>query len=1282
MQINQKLSHQKDSPQTYFFYTAKISLMKKTYLIKVLCLVCFLFNTANVFAQYGATMYDPIEVGTLYWGNTFNDTQDNSTFNGFGNDFGQYSDDIFYRFSVSNSSEVSISHCGSGFDTYMYILDANGNIIASNDDNGPLCSTLQSSITINLSAGDYYVVSEGYSSNSGYITTEIYLSGLPPSPPGANINNPIDLGSISGNFTYSDTKNNSTYNGYGNDIGQSSDDIYYKFQLTNAADIDISHCLSSFDTYLYLLDENGNVLYSRDDNGPLCATLQASLQVSLTAGIYFVVSEGFGSNSGDITTSISIAPEKTFEEEADYAFQHLDLSPVTSGILYDKAFPLADLEEYKGLTTDAKTSSDHLLQAYTEVYSASLSKAGLTTPEVLDEYLSTNYTSTSHSVGFLSYNYHYLDTNAISNNQLYISNGQLYDTPNRSLHPYIAATAIMASPLFPAIAEIEVGQHTFTYDPSIIFKNTTPYIANMTINFDDGAGDQVLFNGSGITRQANWQVARLYTVKILTTMSNGTVYESKSEVNVNSTSSEPVTACSGGTEISITGIPFDGSAYGKGVESGGGKATIYFSDANCGTNKITKPVIFLDGFDPTNKRDAGKIYKEFINKEVRLHNQDVSLADYLRTEGYDIVIFDFNDGGDLIEKNGLAVVELTKELHRIYGSNLQDDFIIIGPSMGALVGQYGLAYADANNIDTHTKLFISFDGPHQGANGAIGAQQMIDYFVQKGLISSIFFKKKRDKLHRVSSARQMLLHHSMANSEYPTPDNFRNIFLNNLAAVNKYPNPAKNPSKMRKVAIINGSSQLQSNQFVQPGGEMLYFQHKRKGLLGYVNGRAGDRVRIEINAAPSTGTQTTTDIWLNKPVINLLTWKAPRKRYYTSALSGNNSYDSAIGSLFEDPLSVGTEEQDLVDNLRILEGIFKNHGGQTLRHNIRPTSIPTTSAIDLQMPYPTLAYNFKNEDIGCTGKSPFDRVYAPLTNENHVQITDQTAIWFENEIKGTPQSFVPEYNISGAENICPSGNYFISDIPSGTTITWSTTGNISVPIGSTGSSVTVTASGSGIGTLTATIVSNCGTSVSAVKSINTVPIPIIPNLISNGYLNYIFEPENIYFDVCVDLYGSVHIDLPGAQNLQAYPISGGPNPQVSGTSVYWALPTTGYSYRNIMLEYDTNCGRVFQHVYFHNTCEDNNNNYRIYPNPANDVLTVSFESKEEASTSEKQDNLKDKKDYKVELLNNKGEKFLISNSNGNKSLILNTRSIPNGIYFLHITEGKNTIKKQIVIDHK
>jgi hypothetical protein len=89
---------------------------------------------------------------------------------------GQPSNDVYYRFTLTTSGQVNISHCGSGMDTYLHLLDQSGNQLAFNDDNGPLCTGLTASLSQALSAGTYYVVSEGYSGN-GYITTTISVAG-------------------------------------------------------------------------------------------------------------------------------------------------------------------------------------------------------------------------------------------------------------------------------------------------------------------------------------------------------------------------------------------------------------------------------------------------------------------------------------------------------------------------------------------------------------------------------------------------------------------------------------------------------------------------------------------------------------------------------------------------------------------------------------------------------------------------------------------------------------------------------------------------------------------------------------------------------------------------------------------------------------------------------------------------------------------------------------------------------------------------------------------------
>ncbi|MCJ8165966.1 DUF6443 domain-containing protein [Pontibacter sp. E15-1] len=271
-----------------------------------------LYVTVKKVAPVGATLSNPIVVGDLsaYTATPYGRTLSNATANGYGNEYGQASDDIYYKFTLASQQEVLLSHCASGFDTYMHLLDVNGNLVVSNDDGGPLCTGQTSSIKRTLGAGTYYVVSEGYGSNSGSITTQLSLSACGTRPEGATLSNPIPMGTLSScGASDPDTKNTGTSNCFGNFYGQPSDEVYYRFELAHSTEVEISHCDSGFDTYLHLLDAGGNRIAYNDDYGPSCPTSsRASLRQTLAAGTYYVVSEGYGSNSGDITTVIRTVP--------------------------------------------------------------------------------------------------------------------------------------------------------------------------------------------------------------------------------------------------------------------------------------------------------------------------------------------------------------------------------------------------------------------------------------------------------------------------------------------------------------------------------------------------------------------------------------------------------------------------------------------------------------------------------------------------------------------------------------------------------------------------------------------------------------------------------------------------------------------------------------------------------------------------------------------------------------------------------------------------------------
>ena len=245
----------------------------------------------------GETLANPIMVGTFNNTFSYSDSQYNNgnftnTYNGPNN---QPSSDIFYSFTLTQKMEVTMTHCGSTIsDSYMHLLNSSGNLIESNNDYSGLgaCSnTKHSYIKRDLAAGTYYVVSEGYGTNTGMINTNISGS----ISTGDNMSNPVNVGTFSNSFQYANIKNTNDFtNVY---VGRSTNDVYYKFTLTQKTLVKVTHLGSVLnDTYMYLLNGSGALLES--------ARSPSVIQRELAAGTYYVVSEGYSQN-GYIQTNIT-----------------------------------------------------------------------------------------------------------------------------------------------------------------------------------------------------------------------------------------------------------------------------------------------------------------------------------------------------------------------------------------------------------------------------------------------------------------------------------------------------------------------------------------------------------------------------------------------------------------------------------------------------------------------------------------------------------------------------------------------------------------------------------------------------------------------------------------------------------------------------------------------------------------------------------------------------------------------------------------------------------------
>ena len=128
---------------------------------------------------------------------------------------------------------------------------------------------------------------------------------------GNTMQNPIFAGNFSRDFVCPDTKNTDNFTDnytYPNKRIQTND-VFYRFTLTKAMEVTISHCGSALvSTCLHLLDVFGNrIAYSNGVNTSISgctSSRNAYLKMTLPAGTYYVVSEGYSTN-GEIKTVMS-----------------------------------------------------------------------------------------------------------------------------------------------------------------------------------------------------------------------------------------------------------------------------------------------------------------------------------------------------------------------------------------------------------------------------------------------------------------------------------------------------------------------------------------------------------------------------------------------------------------------------------------------------------------------------------------------------------------------------------------------------------------------------------------------------------------------------------------------------------------------------------------------------------------------------------------------------------------------------------------------------------------
>ncbi len=313
-----------------------------------------------------------------------------------------------------------------------------------------------------------------------------------------------------------------------------------------------------------------------------------------------------------------------------------------------------------------------------------------------------------------------------------------------------------------------------------------------------------------------------------------------------------------------------------------------------------------------------------------------NLLEDLRAAGRDAVVLNFASATDLIQRNAFLLVELLQTLDAQLPPTAT--YPVVGASMGGLVARRALAWLESAGGGHRCDLFVSFDVPHLGANIPLGLQCWVDFFAGDSGEAAYLLSRLA-----TPAARQMLLyHHTALSGTTAAPDPLLPALQDDLAALGDW------PAQPRRVALVNGSGSAVGQGFA-PGAQLILYEYE--SFLVDIIGN--------VWAVPDGNSQV-----VFRGLIDLV-WPFPDSQR-TVTVAGTSPWDGAPGGHRNSLAQLGDTQVEYGD----IVALHDNHA-----------FIPTTSALVID-------------------GAPFDAVFVPAVNEEHVAVTPASREWLLAELLG------------------------------------------------------------------------------------------------------------------------------------------------------------------------------------------------------------------------------------------------------------------------------------------
>jgi hypothetical protein len=636
-------------------------------------------------------------------------------------------------------------------------------------------------------------------------------------------------------------------------------------------------------------------------------------------------------------------------------------------------------------------------------------------------------------------------------------------------------------------AKTKVAYRNVNFDFKYLNTSVTPTVpSNLTISFGDGSSSQTVWL-SGATVLSIIRISHRYATsgsKVIGINDGTTTHNQTIEVRSNSFGSQYVYKKPDLSEHIVATSVFSPpctQAYlplikDKTSSSGSGMMHVRFGQGNI-TGKIRRPVIFVEGVD----FDDDKVYDPQNGKLIRSggfgwDNVTMGISEIiddehedswdntqrmpifveeLYTKGYDLILLDFDDGADYMQKNADVLIQMIRRINadkRTISGCLPS--IVVAASMGGQVAKYALAKMEKDGENHDTQMYCSFDSPHKGASIPLSIQGFAWFLSHYGSDPSgrdgnkDFWEKRLSR----PAAQQLLVHH-LSQIEFPNgvaPCNLRTLWLTELESLNAFKGY---PQKTVNIAASNGSALGQNQGFGTNGVLLDYCRNQNLAGINLFRARlsaAGANSTLQLPIPGTSGltaTQNNNIAYVRIPSgfafdwgkgLNYIAWLFTGSNLPSSynelflSKTANNGIIARVQKLnvngeiinsnvftnsttFNHDMTVwdnapGCSRKDV--SRSILPTLKQSIGGTDACNISVPatTFMPTTSTFDINTGLDNVNFSFTGIDPDAPNfaATPFKRLWWPthdkttaLNNEQHVTVSQSLTDWLFTQITNT-----------------------------------------------------------------------------------------------------------------------------------------------------------------------------------------------------------------------------------------------------------------------------------------